>query len=58
VVKILLERGDVDSDKSDMFGRTPPGCAADNGYEGVVKILLERDDVSPDKPDYKGRTPL
>lgn len=32
VVKILLGRGDVNPNKSDNGGKTPLGCAAQNGH--------------------------
>jgi len=58
VVKILLEREDINPDQADT-GRTPLIWAAMSGHEGVVRILLERVDVIPDKADtYKGQTPL
>ena len=58
VVKLLLERGEINPDKLDNDGRTPLSHAAENGHEGVVKILLGREEVSPDKPDNGGQTPL
>jgi len=58
VVKILLEREEVNPGKPDKWGNTPLSDAAGNGHEGVVKILLEREEVNPDKPDKYGRTPL
>ena len=57
VVRILLERDDIDPDKPDQDGRTPLWWAAWVGQEGVVKLLLGRDDVNPDKPDKSGLTP-
>ena len=60
IVKILLERGDINPDKADTYhGRTPLWLAAEKGHEGVLKMLLERGDVNPDQPDtYHGQTPL
>ena len=58
MVKILLERYDVNPDKPDNGGRTPLWDAAFYGHEGVVKILLERDDVNPNKLDEYGQSPL
>jgi len=58
VVKILLEREEVNPDKPNNNGRTPLSYAALSGHEGVVKILLEREEVNPDKPDRWGQTPL
>ena len=58
VVKILLEREEVNPDKPDSDGRTPLSFAAEDGHEGVVKILLGRGEVNPDGPDNEGRRPL
>ena len=60
VVKMLLERGDVNPDQADTaYGRTPLSWATKNQHEGVVKMLLEREDVNPDQTDtYYGRAPL
>ena len=60
VVKMLLEREDVNPDQADTeYGRTPLSWAAWNGYTGVVKMLLEREEVNPDRADIKySRTPL
>jgi len=58
VVKMLLGRDDVNSDKQDNNSESPLSNAALNGNEGVVKILLARDDVNPDKSDNDGGTPL
>jgi len=59
VVKLLLERGDVNPDRVDTeFGRTPLSHAAENGREGVVKMLLERKDVHPATPDNTNQKPL
>ena len=60
VVKVLLEREDVNPDQPDTkYGRTPLSWAAGSRNEGIVKILLERKDVNPDQPDtLYGRTPL
>jgi len=60
VVKMLLERKDIDPDPADtVAGRTPLSWAAENGYVGVVKMLLERKDVNPNTIDNTyGDTPL
>ena len=52
VVKMLLERQDVNSDRVDNeYGRTPLSWAAENGHERVVKMLLQRKDVNPNRAD-------
>jgi len=60
VVRILLERGDINPDQADTeYGRMPLSWAAANGHEGVVRILLEREDVNPNQVDTEyGQTPL
>ena len=60
VVKILLEREDVNPDQADTGdGRTPLLWAAMYGHEGVVKTLLDQKDVNPNQADTKyGRTPF
>ena len=47
VVRILLERNDVNPAIEDEYGRTSLLRAAQFGYEENVRILLERDDVDP-----------
>ena len=58
IVKLLLERKEVNPDSSDYYGRTPLWFAASGGHEGTVKLLLERKEVNPDSPDKDVRTPL
>ena len=60
VVKMLLERDDVNPDQADtQYGCTPLLWAAKNGDEGIVNMLLEREDFNPNQPDTKsGRAPL
>ena len=58
VVKLLLERGNVDPDRPDKNNEGPLGLAAIKGHEGVVKLLLERQDVDPNRPDKNDVTPL
>ena len=55
---ILLERKEVNPDKSDHFSWTPLSYPASTGHEGVAKILLAPDEVDVDKPNIHGRTPL
>ena len=48
VVKMLLERDDINPDQADAdWGSTPLIWAANHEHEGVVKLLLEREDVNP-----------
>ena len=58
VVKLLLDRHDVEADCQDRFGRTPLSWAAETGQETVVKLLLDRDDVVAAWHDQWAWTPL
>ena len=60
VIKILLEREDIDPNQTDTkYGRTPLLWAVMKGHLGVVKMFLERGDVNPNQPNtYDRRTPL
>lgn len=56
VVKLLLERNDVDPD-TNVDGDTPLTVAVDNGHEEVVRLLLGKDNVDPNR-EKRGETPL
>jgi hypothetical protein len=58
VVRLLVERDDVEADSKDEDGQTPLSYAAAHGHEAVVRLLVERDDVEADSKDRGGRTPL
>ncbi|RPA93313.1 ankyrin [Choiromyces venosus 120613-1] len=70
VVRLLLERGDINPESSDKTGRTPLSYSFDNngrsplsyadewGEEGVVKLLLGRGNVNPDSSDIEDRSAL
>ena len=59
IVKLLLDRKEVNPDSKDKCGQTPLFCAAEGGHEGIVKLLLDRKEVSPDSSEMMwGRTPL
>jgi len=58
VVRLLVERGDVDNNAKDSYGQTPLSYAAGNGHEAVVRLLVERDDADINAKDNYGRTPL
>jgi ankyrin repeat protein len=45
VVKLLVERDDVDADSKDKDGRTPLSYAVEGRYEAVVQLLVDRDDI-------------
>ncbi|KAA8901722.1 hypothetical protein FN846DRAFT_956834 [Sphaerosporella brunnea] len=48
VVKLLLEREDVDVNLQDEEGRTPLSRAKMEGHRGVAKLLSERASTAPD----------
>ena len=56
VVRLLLDRKDVDPNRLDENDRTPLGYAALGGYEGAVGLLLYRKDVSPNRPAKNDQT--
>jgi ankyrin repeat protein len=58
VMRLLVEREDVDTDSKDNNNRTPLSWAAENGHETVVRLLIERKNVDTDSKDNNGRTPL
>ena len=58
VMRLLLERANVNPDSKDNHSRTPLSWAAGNGHEAVVRLLLERPDVNPNPTDDRSRTPL
>ena len=58
VVKLLLERTDVEADSKDSDNRSPLSWAAEYGSEAVVKLLLERNDIEADSKDKNNRSPL
>jgi ankyrin repeat protein len=58
MVRLLVERDDVEADSKDEHGRTPLSHAAERGHEAVVQLLAGRDDVEADSKDEDGWTPL
>lgn len=59
VVKLLLERGQVDANwKDDIFGRTLLSWAAESRCTAVIKLLLEMEHADVDSKDDRGQTPL
>jgi len=58
VIKLLLEREDVNPNTTDWRGWTPIFRAASKGNERVVKLLLERGDVDPNTVDHDEDTPV
>ena len=58
IVKLLVERDDVNVDSRDIDGQTPLSYAAQYGRNAIVKLLIKRDDVNVNSKDNYGRTPL
>ena len=58
VVKLLVDRDDVEADSKDENGQTPLSWAAANGHGAVVRLLADRDDVEAGSKDRLGQTPL
>jgi ankyrin repeat protein len=51
VVRLLVERDDVEVDSKDDYGRTPLSWAAERGHKAVVQLLVERVDVEVNSKD-------
>lgn len=58
VVRLLVDRSDVDADSKDSWERTPLSYAAEGGHLAIAKLLVGRDDVDVDAKDISCRTPL
>ena len=58
VVRLLIERGDVDINAKDYYRRSSLLYAAQNGHEAIVRLLTERGDVDINAKDLCGQTPL
>lgn len=58
MVRLLVERGDIEVDSKDIYRQTPMLWAAKNGHEAVVQLLLERKDVAANSKSASGQTPL
>ncbi|KAF8421814.1 ankyrin repeat-containing domain protein [Tirmania nivea] len=58
VVRLLLERNDVNVDAKDNRGRTPFSWAAGGGHEAIVRLLLARNDVDVNAKDNCDQSPL
>jgi len=58
VVRLLLDRGDVDANAKDEDGWTTLFYAVVGGFEALVKLLAERDGVEIDSEDNFGRTAM
>ena len=48
IVKLLLDRKEVDSNTRDNHGRIPLQVASQGGYDGIVKLLQGRADTKSD----------
>ena len=57
LVKMLLERGDVNPDPADKYGRRPVAWVAGGWQDQIVNIFREREDVCTSIPDSTNQTP-
>jgi len=58
MVRLLLDRKEVNPDSRDNYGQAPLHWAASCGHEEIVQLLLDRKEVNPDSRDNYGQTPL
>lgn len=58
MVRLLVERDDVEADSKDEGGRTPLLWAAEEGHDAWARLLVEREDVEADSKSLCSRTPL
>jgi len=58
VIKLLLERGEVNPERADKSGKAALGWAVVRGHKGVVKVLLECGNFNLDREDKSTKTPL
>ncbi|KAJ7582119.1 ankyrin repeat-containing domain protein [Mycena floridula] len=58
IMRILMQRDDVDLNSQDKHGRTPLSYATIDYSGDCVALLLNHPNIQPDCPDYTGRTPL
>ncbi|CAG2256337.1 unnamed protein product [Mytilus edulis] len=58
IVKLLLERADIDPKKENKPNKTLLHSAARGGNLDIVELLLERADIDPNGENKYGSTPL
>ena len=58
MLKLLLQREEVNPESRDNSDRTSLSYAAGCGSEDIVKLLLELEEVNPESQDNEGRPPL
>ena len=58
VVRLLIERDDVDINAKDKGGQTALILATKLGYEAVVRLLIGRDDIDINTKGQYGQTAL
>ena len=58
VVRLLLERKDVDANSKDGRGQTPLLLASEREHKAVWRLLLEREDFDANSKDGLDRVPL
>ena len=58
MVKLLLERNEVEVNLKDIFGKTALSLAAEGGHTEVVKLLLEQNEIEVNLKDNYAQTAL
>jgi len=58
IVRLLVDRNDVDVNATGTDGQSPLSQAAKKGYEAIVRLLLERDNVDVNTKARNDCTPL
>lgn len=57
IVKCLLDKPEIEVDRSSFNGQTALSYAAANGMADTVELLLQLGNALPYQPDHNGRTP-
>lgn len=58
VAKLLLERADIDINRTDSKGNGPLSYAAVEGHVAIVRLMLAKDGVDVNSKNRQGDTPL
>lgn len=58
IVKLLLNRNDVDANHKDHWGNTPLSLATMGGHKAVIEMLINREDTKLNSENDDGDTPL
>ncbi|KAF8463346.1 hypothetical protein BDZ91DRAFT_732102 [Kalaharituber pfeilii] len=58
IVRLLLDRSDIQINLTDKNGETPLFRAISRCCEGIVRLLLDRSDIDINLPNKEGTTPF